>query len=117
MKVAAYYKILLFVLFLGLGRVAMATTQVQPEDPVISDYGVHKNDHQNFGDIPTFTTILLQESNPELPSASDFKLPSHHTKNYRLLVDRNPLTIYKKRADITVSLDSLTLIFPFHTFF
>lgn len=99
----------------------MATNSVLPDANTISAYGVNKDDHQHFGDLPSCTNTILYESNSELPSPSNYKshfsLRTLSSKNYIYVVDSRPVSIFKKKTDITVGLDSLTLIYPFHSFF
>ncbi|WP_026814744.1 hypothetical protein [Arenibacter certesii] len=116
MKVTGYFKILFLILFLGLGRAVMATTPDVPQDTVVSGFGVQNDDHRQFGDLPTSANSLLHESYSKVSFSSDFNFLPRHAKNYSYLVYRKPQLSFYNKADITVSLDSLTLIYPFHTF-
>ncbi|MDX1363600.1 MAG: hypothetical protein R3243_05260 [Arenibacter latericius] len=117
MKVTAYLKLLFLVFFLGLGRAVMATPADIPQDAVVSDFGVQKDDHRQYGDLPTSTNSLLYESSSEISFPSNVNFLTRHAKNYLSLVCSKPQLPFYKKADITVGLDSLTLIYPFHTFF
>ncbi|MDX1326083.1 MAG: hypothetical protein R3299_00165 [Arenibacter sp.] len=117
MKVAIHHRIILFLLLLGLGSAVMAAPPMDLNET--PDYGVEKNNQQLYGDLPLSVSLVLQESNSELPapSKSNYTLLSRQEKNYTSLAGRKPVLPLRKKTDITVGLDSLTLIYPFHTFF
>lgn len=120
MKVTAFYRILLLVLFLGFGKATLATTGFPQEVPIVSDYGMDADSHRNYGDIPTNTHILFHERNSELPSNSELKsqiglLGVNKDKGLHP-VNRKSLLPIDSDGYITVGLDSLTIIYPFHTF-
>ncbi|HUH46062.1 MAG TPA: hypothetical protein VLZ54_02815, partial [Arenibacter sp.] len=73
MKVTAFYRILLLILFLGFGRATMAIPGSAQEMDVVSGYGADTDSHGNYGDIPTTTHVLFHERNSEVPSSSQLK--------------------------------------------
>lgn len=120
MKVTTFYRILLLVFFLGFGRATMATTGFTQEMGIVSDYGADTDSHRNYGDIPTNTHVLFHERNSELPSNSQLK---SHPGLLNLNKDKGLYSLTRKSfllinsdEHITVGLDSLTIIYPFHTF-
>lgn len=120
MGVTAFYRILLLVLFLGLGRIAMDTAQLPQSMEVVSGYGSDTDSHRNYGDIPINTHVLFHERNSELPSNSELKshpglLGSNKDKGLYPVNKRFFLPV-DNDGHITVGLDSLTIIYPFHTF-
>lgn len=120
MKVTAFNKILLLLFFLGFGRATMTTVDYAQEMPIVSDYGLDTDSHRNYGDIPTNTHVLFHERTTELPSNSELKshpglLSLNKDRGFYLVTGK---TFFPINSDeyITVGLDSLTMIYPFHTF-
>ncbi len=98
----------------------MATTGFTQEMGIVSDYGADTDSHRNYGDIPTNTHVLFHERNSELPSNSQLKshpglLNPNKDKGLYSLARKSFLPI-NSDEHITVGLDSLTIIYPFHTF-
>lgn len=120
MKVAAFYRILLLVLVLGFGRTTMEPTGFPPDRDIVFDYGTDTDSHPKYADIPTNPHILFHERNSDLPAAPKLKFyPGHlglHGDSGHYLVNRKSFRPIDSVENITVGLDSLTIIFPFHTF-
>lgn len=117
MKVAAFYKILLLIVFLGFGR----STGIPQGKDIAFDYEIDTDSRRNYGDIPTTNHVLFHERHSKLPSNSELK--SHpglsainFNKDLNLLIGKSFTPQYNGEY-ITVGLDSLAIIFPFHTFF
>ena len=118
MKATAFYRVLLLILFLGLGRAIMATTGISHGTDVVSGYGTDTDGHRNYGDIPTATHMLFHERNPELPSQlkSSPGLLGPNKDRGLYSINRKSFLPIASDEHITVGLDSLTIIYPFHTF-
>jgi len=120
MKVVAFYRILLLILVLGFGRTTMEPAGFAHYRDIVFDYGTDTDSYPQYGDIPTNSHILFHERNSELPAASKLKTyPGHPGLNREsgpYLVNRKSLLPIDSDENIKVGLDSLTIIFPFHTF-
>lgn len=120
MKVTAFYRILLLLLFLGFGKAVMAVTGHPQEIDLISDYVPDTDNHKNYGDVPANSHILFHKRTSELPSNSELRtfpglLPHNRDKDL-YLPDGQSFFPIAYDGYFTVGLDSLTIIYPFHTF-
>lgn len=99
----------------------MDTTGFSHGKDIAVNYGIDTENQGNYGDMPYHPHILFHERNSELPLASKLKSNSsllgiHYNKELSLLKRDSFIPKYNGEY-ITVGLDSLAIIFPFHTFF
>ena len=59
------------------------------------DYGVEKNNQQLYGDLPLSVSLVLQESNSELPAPSK--------SNYTLLSRQEKKIYFSRRQETSVA--------------
>ncbi|MEZ4969194.1 MAG: hypothetical protein R2814_05960 [Flavobacteriaceae bacterium] len=115
-----FFRILALILFLSIGQVSLATTK-EIKEVKSGVNGEIQTDHHLTYKVPySGYTMLLAEGNYQLPTVNElrpnFNLLSPSIISCHSELKERELIFLKKEVHILASLDSLTIIYPFHTF-
>ncbi|NKI25430.1 hypothetical protein HCG49_02510 [Arenibacter sp. 6A1] len=112
---------MLLILFLSIGHIAMASTSVA-NDVVENFPGEIQKDHSLVDQALLHRGNIYNISGTyEIPAVNqfnrDFKVFLHSIKPGYYLSFRQPIVKMDAKQPVSVSLDTFTIIYPFHTFF
>lgn len=117
---SVFFSLLTLILFLSIGQVSLLTDKEVKEVNALASGEVQTDHHLNYGMPNSGHTMILAEGNYQLPTVNELK--SHlnlffsNTISCLSLLKEMELMTLKRVAQIIASLDTLTIIYPFHTF-
>ena len=117
-----FLRLLAFVLLFGIGQVQLAAAKEVIEAKAKVGGEIQTDHHLTYKAPYSGYTMLLAEGNYQLPTVNELKpnfnlFSPNVVIGYRSELKERELISLKREVQIIASLDALTIIYPFHTFF
>jgi hypothetical protein len=115
-----FFRVITLILFLSIGQTSLLTGKEVKDVKATTNGEVQADHHLNYGMPNSGQSMLLAEGNYQLPTVNELKpnlnlFFSNAIRCLSILKEMALITL-KREVQIIASLDTLTIIYPFHTF-
>lgn len=114
------FRVFVLILFLGIGQISLASLHTELETKVDLPGEIQLDHHLNYEGQTLTHDMIMVEGYYQLPSVNELR-PNFNsgfpkTATTLIAIWDNAAEFVVQPVRITPSLDSLTMIYPFHTF-